>query len=74
MPALRSLDGVEMFSAFCQQQNLAALLEGLEHLRSDGVSARLIVDQMPKYLLNARLWRQLDARKAGVRYDLQGVW
>lgn len=62
-----------MFGALCQQQNLAALLEGLEHFRSDGVSAGLIVDQVPEYILNSRLCRQLDSRKACVRYDLQDV-
>jgi hypothetical protein len=66
-------DGVEVFRALGQDQNLAALREGDAHLGGDGLGPELIVGEMSENVLYSGILRQIDASVAGSRHDLQIV-
>ena len=57
------VDGVEVFRALGQHQNLAALLEGPRDLGGDGLSPGRVIGKVPEHVLNPRRGRQVDAGK-----------
>lgn len=58
------LDGIEVFCAFCQDQHLASLRDGIAHLGGNGSCSGRIVGEVPEDVLNASIGRHVDPAEA----------